>query len=53
MLKTKIQDKDHIFYGLHCRDCVQWEEDPIGGGRCLAKGQFRWPGSKICDKFTQ
>jgi len=52
-MSIKKKSKNNIFFGLHCKDCIQWEEDAMGGGWCPVKRQSMWPGSKICNEFTQ
>lgn len=51
--KMANEDVGALFGGLHCKDCIMWEPDPRGGGRCPMRGSVVWPGGEICEEFKQ
>lgn len=54
MLKEITNENTGVsFGGLHCKDCIMWEPDPKGGGKCYFRPGIVWPGSEICEEFKQ
>ncbi len=51
--ELNLQREVAYLNAYHCEDCLNWQVDKNGGGRCKYKKGNVWPGNTICDRFEQ